>query len=196
MRKRKVLTLIILSIAILLGVAFAYKASFANGITGDAIKEIKLGMPLEQVISILGMPYEIDFACYAHDSTCKNPRIESNISVNENTDIIHTVDCIYNNANYCCDAYKESMQKFGKKVTLTYTKKYPSLISFFVDYPMLWVHLDSDYRVKEVYAKRYEFIESICIYSLSWKYNKTIFDAKQEDVKFFINEELFNKCFK
>jgi len=150
----------------------------ADGVTGDKIKEVEKGMPLEEVISILGRPYEINCATRHHNNTCENPRIESNISVTKNTDIIYLVDSIYNDTNYCCDFYEETKTRFGKKVTLTYTKR-PVLLRGFVSYTMLWVHLDSNYRVSSVYAKRYEGFEDFCIYPLSWG-----------------NEELFNKCFK
>ena len=190
MKKIRVLTLIILSVVVC--ISCMDKSNIANGITGDKIKEIKTGMTLEDVVSILGMPYEIDCADRMHNVTCKNPRIEREISVNENTDIIHIVDGIYNDTNYCCDAYKESMQRVGKEVTLTYTKS-PALLRGFVIYTMLWVHLDSNYCVRSVYAKRYEGPEGFCIYSSSKKSDETILEGKQEA---FINEELFNKCFK
>ena len=184
MKKIKVLTLIILSVVVC--ISCMDKSDIANGVTGDKIKEIEMGMRLEQVISILGKPYEIDCADRMHNNTCENPRVELNISLNKNTDIIHLVDSIYNDTNYCCDAYKESKTRFGKEVTLTYTKR-PALLRGLVIYTMLWVHLDSNYCVSSIYARRYEGLEGVSIYPLSRETDGTTFERKQK---------LFNKCFK
>ena len=186
MKNIKILTLIILSIiGIILIINFlGYRSNIANGITGDKIKKIQIGMPFEQVISILGRPYEIKSLAGLHDFSCKNPKPRLEMNVIESTDIISIVDSIYNDTNYCCDGNEEDVLR-GKEVALTYTKKYTSPIRFFIYYPMLWVHLDSNYCVRSVYAKRYDWFDSICIYSLL-----------SADGIGFINEELFNKCFK
>ena len=172
MKTINILSLILISIIgiilcfVLVINIFGYRSNIANEITGDKIKEVKIGMTLEQVISILGKPYEIDFATRHHNHICENPRLEFNISVNKNTDIIHLVDSIYNDTNYCCAAYEETKTRFGKGVTLTYTKRPPPLIIGLVYYEMLWVHLDSNYCVSSVYAKKYEGFEDSCIYAL------------------------------
>ena len=199
MKKTKVLTLIVLTIVVSLFFVFAinifgYRSNIANGITGTQIKKIEMGMTLEEVISILGKPYEINYSTRHHNLTCRNPKLEREIKINETTDIIRIVDSIYNDTNYCCDSYEETKIRFGKGVTLTYTKKYASLISYFIPYPMLWVHLDSNYCVNSVFAKRYP--EDIRIYSLSWKLDEATQEEKQGAVDLFINDELFNKCFK
>ena len=198
---QKIKTLIIVSIIVFLGILLVinilgYRLNIANGVpgTGNEIKQIEMRMTLEQVISILGKPYEIDYSTRHHSLTCKNPRFELGISVNETTDIIHVVDSIYNDTNYCCDAYEETKIRFGKEVTLIYTNRSCLLKSLFVSYPMLWVHLDSSYCVNSVFAKLYP--DDICIYSLSWKTDKTTLEEIPGEVDLFINEELFNKCFK
>jgi hypothetical protein len=196
MRAIKVLSLIILSIIgiilclILVINILGYRANIANGITGTEIKEIKLGMTLEQVISILGKPYKIEGLAGLHDFDCKNPKPRLEMNVNENTDIISIVDSIFNNIDYCCDGNKEDIKR-GKRVTLTYTK--PIRLSKY--YPMFWVHLDCNYRVRNVFAKRYEFIDDICIYSLSWKTDEITLEEIPGEVSLSINDELFDKCF-
>jgi hypothetical protein len=60
---------------------------------------------------------------------------------------------------------------------------------------MLWVHLDSNYCVRNVYAKYYAG-DKICIYSLSWKQDETTLEEIPSEVALYINEELFDKCFK
>jgi hypothetical protein len=173
---------------------FGHKSNVANGITGTEIKRIEMGMTLEQVISVLGKPYEIETSSGQHSLvSCKNPKLGLKIRVKENTDIVHIVDNFYDTC-YCCDGYKESIQRMGKRVTLTYTKR--PCLSLFIPYPMLWVHLDSNYRVWNVFAKRYKSPDDICIYSLSWKTDETTLEEISGETDLFINDELFNKCFK
>jgi hypothetical protein len=196
MERIKVLTVVILSIFIFLCFLFAINIfGYRSKISGNKIKEIRLGMPLEQVISTLGKPYEIEDFGGNHNSNCENPNLLK-IRVNNNTDIIHIVDSFYNVAP-CCDSYEESVRRLrGKQVTLTYTKKpAPLIIGCLVSHPMLWVHLDSNYCVRSVYAKRYEG-NDICIYSLSWQYDEETLKDKTGEVIFFINDELFNKSFR
>jgi len=200
MRKIRVLVGIILSIFTSLCIVLlcfslvinilGYRSNIANEITGDKIKEVQLGMPLEQVISILGKPYHIETDLGLHILSCKNPKPMFKMKVKESTDIISIVDSIFNDTNYCCEGNKEDIQR-GKRATLTYTKP----VRFSEHYAMLWVHLDSNYCVRCVYAKQYEFIMgNVCIYSLSWKTDKTTLEKMPGEV--YINEELFNNCFK
>jgi len=186
--KVKTLTIIILPFVVLCS-SCVCKPKIANGITGDKIKEIKMGMPLEEVISILGKPYEIENFDGSHDFSCKNPKLLE-MNVDENTDIIHIVDNFFNTTS-CCEAYEESKLRFGKRIKLTYTKK--GIFEFFFIYPMLWVHLDSNYCVRNVFAKLFD---DICIYSLSWEYDETTLEEIPGKESLFINEELFDKCFK
>ena len=63
MKKIKSLTPIIVALVFFLCFVFVlpmHRSNIANGITGTKIKEIKMGMPLDEVISILGKPYEIE----------------------------------------------------------------------------------------------------------------------------------------
>jgi hypothetical protein len=168
-----------------------YRSNIANGITGTDIKEIEVGMTLEEVISILGQPYEIHTLAGLHDFSCKNPKPRLEMNVDKNTDIVYVVDNIFNATDYCCDGNEEDIRR-GKRVTLTYTQ--PVRLSKY--YPMLWVHLDSNYRVWSVFAKRYKFMDNICIYSLSSQNDTTIFQEIPDKTELFINDELFNKCFK
>ena len=192
MKTIKALSLIIgLILCLVLAInILGYRSNVANEITGTEIKEIEMGMTLEQVISILGKPYKIENSKGQHDFSCKNPNFLET-SVNENTDIIHIVDSFFNDTS-CCEAYKEDRQRFGKRVTLTYTKP----VRFSKYYPMLWVHLDSNYRVWNVFAKRKDHIDDICIYSLSWKTDTTTLEEIPNEISLFINDDLFNKCFK
>jgi len=197
MKLMKIIGLTILSIIgiilclVLVINLLGYRSNIANGITGTEIKQIEMGMPLEEVISILGKPFEIYNLHGQHDLiSCKKPKFLE-MSVNENTDIIHVVDSFFNDTS-CCDSYKESIQRRGKQVTLTYTK--PVCLSIY--YPMLWVHLDSNYCVWNVYAKRKDHIDDITIYSLSWKMDTITWEDITGERSLLINDELFEKCFK
>lgn len=156
------------------------RADIVDGVTGDKIKQVKSGLTLEQVISILGRPYKINTSPGLHNIDCPNPRPLLNMDINNNTDIRQIVDNIYNDTNYCCDGNKQDMQTKG--VTLTYTRP----VSFSKYYPMLWVHLDSTFKVWNVYAKQYDGLlgyDDRQIYSLT---------ATGID----INENKFADCFK
>jgi hypothetical protein len=199
----KTIKVIIFSILSIIGIilcfvlainVFGYQSNVANGITETEIKKIEMGMTIEEVISILGKPFEIENLDGAHDLSCKNPKFLE-MKINKNTDIVQVVDSFFDDTNYCCDAYKKSIPRWGKRITLIYTKRPCFLISLFTSYPTLWVHLDSNYCVHNVYAKQYEFMDDICIYSLSWKMDTTTFEEIQGEIDLYINDELFNKCF-
>ena len=152
------------------------RSDIANNITGDKIKAIKKGMTLEQVVAILGRPYSINSLNGLHDISCKTPKPRLEIDINNQTNIKAEVEKIYNDTNYCCEGNKEDLQ--DKYVTLTYTRP----VNFSKHYPMLWVHLDSTYRVSNVYAKQYDGLFGLddpCIYS----------DGVMDENK-------FNNCFK
>lgn len=192
MKTIKVLSLIIGIVLCFIFVinALGYRSNVANGITGTEIKKIEIGMTLEQVTSILGNPFEIENLEGQHDLSCKKPNFLE-MSINENTDIVHIVDSFYNETS-CCKTYKKDRQRFGKRVTLTYTKP----VRFSKYYPMLWVYLDSNYHVQEVFAKRYDFIDNVVIYSLSIKTDTTTLEEIPNEISSFINDDLFDKCFK
>ena len=203
-KKIEVLSFIILSIiamilCIVLGLyilgMFGYKSNTGSDISGNKIKRIEMGMTLEQVISILGKPFEIDVSGETHSFDCKSPKFYLEMPVNENTDIIYIVDRIYNDTSYCCDAYKEEIQR-GKRITLIYSNRPCFIKSLFIIYPMLWVHLDCNYCVQSVYVKQYDFPDKIPIYSLSWQTDEITLEEKSGEISLFINDELFNKCFK
>lgn len=158
------------------------------------IEKVYIGMPLDSVFLVLGQPYAFGSNLGCHDLTCKSPRVVSDIGMTKGTDIIHVIDSIYQDSNYCCKANREMMRNIDKNATLTYTKKPSFLMSFLKSYPMLWVHLDSVYRVSGVYAKYYE-ADDRCIYSLS---SNTLFsdgESREDHIEFFVDTTLFRKCF-
>ena len=165
-----------------------------NSIQYCDIEQIYIGMPLDSVIQLLGQPYSFNSDLGCHDMTCEHPRAVSDIKMRKETDIIHVMDSIYQDTNYCCESNRQAMKTIEKNTTLTYTKRPFFLKSILKSYPMLWVHLDSNYRVSSVYAKYYA-ADDKCIYSLS---SSTIFPEEKErdvHVKLFVDTTLFRKCF-
>ena len=168
------------------------RTDIVNGVNSDKIKKVKPGMTLEQVTSILGLPYKIDASQGLHNFDCKKPRHRLSIEINKLTDIKLIVDNFYNDTNYCCEGNKEDMQTKG--VTMTYTRP----VSFSKYYPMLWVHIDSNYRVYSIYAKRYEGflgLDDLTIYSLSCDFDTLTSKLDYESTKEFINDKVFQDSF-
>jgi hypothetical protein len=191
MNKVKILTkkaLIIGIIALIISTTIGLYNTKSN-ISGSKIKDIKLGMSIDQVEAILGRPYEIKEAPGLHIG-CQNPRTNS-VKIDNQKKLRSTLDSFYGDTNYCCRGNKEDLQ--DKHITLTYTRH--NVFS----HPMLWVHLDSAYAVNNVYVKSYSFLEidePIVIYNLSWGLDEKTFEMKHELSNFFIDEELFDKSFK
>ena len=186
----KILGLIILSIiafvliSVLVIKILEYRTNIANGITGTEIKQIEIGMPFEKTISILGKPFKIENLEGQHSiAHCKNPKLLE-MSVNRNTDIIQVVDSFFN-GTYCCDSWKESIQK---GVTLEYTKRPCFLRNLFSNFPMLWVHLDSNYCVLSVYARELDLDLKPVIYSLHRKFDYDTWEEIPNEISLYINE--------
>ena len=168
------------------------RADMPREITGVAIKAVKPGMTLEQVLSILGRPYKISERVLTHNISCQNPRAGFDEDIHSATNIKKTVDKIYSDSSFCCEGYKEDIPT--KTVTFTYTRPI-----FSKCYPMLWVHFDRDSRVYSVYAKRYvrfmTFVEHEGIYDLSWGEDWKAQKIRHDTTTGYINKEAFIDCF-
>lgn len=162
-----------------------------NAIHYSDIEKIHIGMPLDSVILVLGLPYAFGTDLGDHDLTCKNSRVVSDINMTKGMDIVHCIDSIYQDTNYCCEANRKNMMNIKKHTTLTYTKPLNNLKT----YPMLWVHLDGDYRVSSVYAKYYGIIDDKSIYSLSPSVEFSDRDSIDNPINLFMDTTLFRKCF-
>lgn len=137
-------------------------------------------MNLEEVLNILGRPYKIEALAGLHDFNCTQPNTQLIKDIDEDSDIREIVNEKFSVTDFCCEGNREDLSH--KRVTLEYTK--PK--DFSRHYPMLWVHLDSNFQVESVYAKQYDGflgLDDPCIYSLN-----------QESVS--ENQELFEKNFK
>ncbi len=168
------------------------RADLPNGVKGDKIKLIQPGWTLEQVVATLGRPYKIDASQGLHNIGCPNAKPRLDIDINNATDIRQVVNVFYSDTNFCCEGNKEDLQT--KAVTLTYTR--PVRLS--KHYPMLWIHLDSSFKVYSVYAKQYDGLLGLddpSIYGMSWTFDATTMTNKNE-IESYIDETKFNDCFK
>ncbi len=163
---------------------------------GD-IEKIHIGMSLDSVVLVLGMPYTFSSNLGNHDLTCKSPRDVSDIKMTTKADFVHLIDSVFQESNYCCEANRKRMRVIEKHATLNYTEEPTFLKSIFnspmFSYPMLWIHLDSNYRVNEVYAKYYgKGWDEKCIYLLSNNPDK---DSQDDHIELIVDTTLFRKCF-
>ena len=172
------ISIIGLILVILIWINFSgEKTDIVDGINGQKIQEIKIGMTMENVISILGRPLTINVTNGVHSENCKSHRNSIKIKINKNSDLRNIINKIFSDTNYCCEGNREEMRT--KDYSFIYTR--PVFGRF---YPMLWVHFDSLFNVECVAANKYYFIEHFTIYNLS------------KDGQIYLNKKLFNECFK
>jgi len=196
-KKTLIVSFIVLTLCLLI-IGTSFRKGFHSnrkGIQYTDIEKVYVGMPLDSVFLVLGWPYEFSSNLGCHDLTCRHPRDVSDIKMTNETNIVHIIDSIYQSTNYCCKANNISMNDIGKNVTLTYTKRPAFLMSIFKSYPMLWVHLDSVYRVRSVYAKYYYGADDKCIYSLSPSLSLHEKDSNEEYVGLLADTVLLRKYF-
>jgi hypothetical protein len=121
-------------------------------------------MDLEDVQAILGQPFSIKSLAGMHNLTCEHPRPRLNQTLTKDADIRAIVDEKFSKTDFCCEGNKEDMAE--KRVTLIFTEP----MKFSRHYPMLWVHLDGDFKVASVTAKQYDGylgFDDPVIYSMS-----------------------------
>lgn len=164
--KRK--QLILLSLLIVIGfitVNFSMdKRDLSGEFSATEIRQIQVGMNLEDVQEILGQPYQITSLAGLHEMTCKRQKSRLTENIGSKSDIKQLVNQKFSETDYCCEGNKEDLE--NKRVTLVYTKRQ----EFSRHYPMLWIHLDSNFQVENVFAKQYDGylgLDDPCIYSLT-----------------------------
>lgn len=167
--------------------------SLPDIVKGDNILKIVPGMPVENVFNILGRPFSITALHGIHTMGCANPNPILDVSIHKNTDIKKVVHDFISNQKYCCEGNKRDLEDIDN-ITLVYTKR-----GILFSYPMLWVHLDTSYKVHNVFAKEYEgglLGDDPGIYSFGWAMDSTYtkWDNKKTDK--WINKEKFFRCFK
>jgi len=188
---RKVKIIIGLTICGLLLLAFPFlKSNLADGVTADKIKLIVPGMKVEQVLSILGRPLNIDALRGTHNNNCHNPIGRPNFKVNSNTDIKKEIEIMFNPKRICCDGLKEDLDSSIRDFTFTYSEK-----KLVWTYPMLSVHFDGHNEVSSVYASIYEGFEHYCIYYKGWGIDSLTTAQDKNKVAYFLDDRHFYKLF-
>jgi hypothetical protein len=156
------------------------KRDLSGDFSATDIRQIEVGMSLEEVQKILGQPYEITSLAGLHELTCTRQKSKLKATINPNSDIRQLVDQKFSEADFCCDGNKEDLA--NKRVTLVYTARK----EFSKHYPMLWIHLDGNFHVESVYAKQYDGFPGFddpCIYSLSAENHFEMKDLFEENFK-------------
>ena len=178
--KKGILIIVLIGIAYI-SVNFSLdKSELSGDFSSTEIRQIELGMTLEDVQKILGQPFQITSLAGLHDLSCERSKNRLIEDITPSLDIRQIVNEKFSESDFCCEGNKDDMAE--KRVTLVYTKR----IEFSKHYPMLWIHLDNNFKVKNVYAKQYDGylgLDDPCIYSMN-------IDSE------FENKELFEKNFK
>jgi hypothetical protein len=187
--------------AVLLIIAVGFAIFFVIGlfqpsrpvkVTSTNILRVTPGMPLEEVFNILGRPYGISCLHGIHNIGCVSPNPRLDQAVNQTTDVRKLVRSFIESQKSCCEGNKRELAEFNN-ITLVYTER-----GLFFSYPMLWVHLDTSFRVKDVYAKEYEggfFGDDPGIYGFGWATDSTGIKLDYTRTEKWMNEEKFYRCF-
>ncbi len=181
-----------LALAILFIVDF-FSPSLPDKVKSDNILKITPGMTMDQVFDIIGRPLSITGLHGIHKTGCRNPNPTLDIDINKDTDIKKSVHDFICNQKYCCDGNKRDLEEFDN-ITLVYTKS-----GFLFSYPMLWVHLDTSFKVNNVYAKEYEgglLGDDPGIYGFGWAMDSTYTKWDYTKTDKWINKEKFHSCFR
>ena len=147
---------------------------------------------MKQVFDILGRPFGITGLHGIHKIGCTHPNPILDAEIDGNTDVKNLVHDFITSKQYCCDGNKEDIEGFDH-ITLVYTKR-----GFVVSYPMLWVHLDTSFRVSNVYAKVYEcglFGDDPGIYGCGWAMDSMYSKLDYTKTEKLMNKEKFYKYF-
>lgn len=193
--KRKILG-VFLIIGFILVVFYTidfFSPGLPDKVKSDNILKITPGMTMDHVFSILGRPFSVTGLHGIHKIGCSNPNPMLDEDINENTNIKKLVYDFISNQKYCCEGNKEDIEGFDN-ITLVYTKR-----GLFFSYPMLWVHLDTSFRVNNVYAKEYEgglLGDDPGIYGYGWAMDSTYTKWDYSKTDKWMNKEKFYRCFK
>ncbi|WP_276134397.1 hypothetical protein [Polluticoccus soli] len=155
------LAALLLMLNIVLALPLITCSDVAPGVSADRIKKVNLGMKLEEVLALLGPPYNYEIAHQMHMMSCRNPaRGYYDVKPGEAKNICRKLERIFADTAFCCEGYRNDLNESG--FTLEYTRP----VEFYA-YPMLWVHFDHQFRVRSVFAKKYYWLDEPVIYSLS-----------------------------
>jgi len=138
------------------------RSDLAPGVNPAAIRSIQLGMDLESVIDILGVPLSVSAVYGSHNGGCRSRPELLERDVSSGSQLRLWLDSLFKSPP-CCEGNK------GERVRKHFTLLYSRMVDEDGVSPMLWVHFQND-RVREVFAKlnsRTVLRDDIYIYSLS-----------------------------
>lgn len=166
------------------------RSDLAPGVNPAAIRAIQLGMDLEAVIDILGVPLSVYAVHGAHTSGCRTRSSLLERDVTNESQLRLWLGSIYNSAP-CCEANRRD--RVGKAFALVYSR----MVDEHGVSPMLWVHFEHD-RVRAVAAalnSHSPFRDEQGIYLLN-TYHKRMRDGHQTAMTtYHCKEELLQRYF-
>jgi hypothetical protein len=123
-------------------------SDLAEGVTQRTVRSLKIGMSVDRVIQIIGLPFYASYGTGVHEGSCHDPIPLQKFVPPDGSSIVATVDAAFYSARFCCNTEREQRTR---GFTLEYSRKPNGPGS----YPMLWVHFDENHRVRAVGAKVY-----------------------------------------
>lgn len=165
-------------------------SDLAPGVSPAAIRSIQLGMDLEAVIDILGVPLSVSAVYGAHSKGCRSrpERLERDVS--SGSQLRLWLDSLFKSPP-CCEGNK------GDRVWKHFTLLYSRMVDEDGVSPMLWVHFEHD-RVRVVSAalnSHTPFRDDQGIYLLN-TYHKRMRDGHHTAMtSYHCKEELLQRYF-
>ncbi len=171
---KRIQKLSIIMIFPLMALSIGCRSDITVGITGDKIKAIYIGMPLKELVDLIGVPYAVSYGSAVHSHDCRRfdfacltkdiGVFQEQLKPGDNITQIFQQTVSFNLS--CCEANIRANDE-GGGISFQYTK--PVKNSFF--YPMIWVGLCNEGLVRGVVVKEYmgRFLlrlDSIWIYHL------------------------------
>lgn len=123
-------------------------SDLAEGVTQRTVKSLKIGMAVDTVIKIIGLPFYASYGTGVHEGSCNAPIPLQKFVPTGGSSIIAAVDTAFYSSRFCCKTEREQRTR---AFTLEYSRKPTDRGS----YPMLWVHFDEEHRLRKVFGKVY-----------------------------------------
>ena len=164
-----------------------------GSVTNSSILNVKPGMCLDTVICKLGRPLKVTCFKRIHSERCSIPDRMLEMEVFQNTNIRKSLGAVLSRNLYCCPSNDKESDP-GYSITLVYTHR-----KMLISAPMLWVHLDTAFRVIDIFSKEYAhglFGDEEGIYCYSARGNLGLYEGPYAKTLKWMNKEKFDRYFK
>lgn len=155
---------LLVEIALVVALTGCSTSDLAEGVTQRTVRSLKIGMSVDSVIKIIGLPFYASYGTGVHEGSCHAPIPIQKFVPPDGSSNVATVDAAFYSARFCCNTEREQRTR---GFTLEYSRKPTGPGS----YPMLWVGFDENHRVRKVFAKVYcQFrlcFDHVTVYHLS-----------------------------